>query len=99
LAAVTLPFMAAYYARFGLFATTDLSAPGYGSACRALACIRREWPIPFVPVSRATRLHAYAVSPSFRELEPYLEGELGEWYASLGGVYYDLPAGEIAGGW
>ncbi len=98
-AALTLAIMTANYARFGIFASTDLSAPGFRAACDVLTAIRPERSMRFVPVTREARLRAYAVSPSFRELEPYLEGKLGAWYAGPGKVYYGLPQGEIAGGW
>jgi hypothetical protein len=98
-AMVSLAIMAANYARFGVLATTDMGAPGYWSAYRALVGIRPEQALRFVPVTREARLRAYAASPHFREVEPYLEGKLGEWYASFGREFYDLPRGEIAGGW
>jgi hypothetical protein len=96
---VTLAIMAANYARFGVFATADLAAPDYWSAYQALTGIRPNQPLRCVPVSREARLRAYAASPSFRELAPHLEGALGERYASYSRMYYDLPPGEIAGGW
>jgi hypothetical protein len=99
LAAVTLAILAANYARFGVWATRDLSAPGYWAAYQALVAIQSEQPQRCVPVTQQARREAYAVSPSFRQLEPYLEGDLGERYASYGRAYYDLPPGEIAGGW
>ncbi len=99
LATVTLAVMVANQVRFGVFATTDMSAPGYSSAYRALVGIEPERPLRFVPVTRAARRQAYAVSPTFRQLEPFLEGNLGEMYVSFGQEISGLAPGEIAGGW
>jgi hypothetical protein len=99
IAAITLAILAANYARFGVWATRDLSAPGYWAAYQALVGIQPDLPLRCVPVTREARLKAYAVSPSFRQLAPYLEGELGKRYAGYSLEYYDLPRGEIAGGW
>jgi hypothetical protein len=99
IAAISLAILTANYARFGVWAVRDLSAPGYWEAYQSLVVIKPERPLRCVPVTREVRLKAYAVSPSFRELQPYLEGELGERYAGYGRAYYDLPPGEIAGGW
>jgi Dolichyl-phosphate-mannose-protein mannosyltransferase len=99
LALAALMILTANYVRFGVFATTDLRAPGYWLAYQALTGIRGEHSMRFVPMTREARLQAYAVSPSFRELQPYLEGSIGEHYASFGREFYDLPPGEIAGGW
>jgi hypothetical protein len=99
LAAVTVAVMTANYARFGVFATTDMSAPGYWSAYRALVGIQPERPVRFVPVTRDALRQAYAASPTFRQLEPFLEGEMGRAYAGYGHAIAGLPPGEVAGGW
>jgi hypothetical protein len=98
-AVVALTILSANYARFGVWATRDLNAPGYWAAYQALVAIQPDRSLRCVPVTREARAKAYTASPSFRELQPYLEGQLGERYASYGRQYYDLPPGEIAGGW
>jgi hypothetical protein len=70
IALVTLAILTANHARFGVWATRDLAAPGYWSAYQALAAIQPDQPLRCVPVTREARAKAYAVSPSFRELEP-----------------------------
>jgi hypothetical protein len=97
LTALTIP--TANYVRFGVFATSDLQAPGFWSAYQALTSIRPQRSLRLVSVTREARLQAYAVSPSFRQLQPYLEGNVGEKYASFGRRLYALPPGELAGGW
>lgn len=63
------------YYKFGLFVPTELSAPGYVAANRALLRINPPESIRFIPVTKDTRKLAYSVSPSFRELEPFLEND------------------------
>ncbi|HEY0329445.1 MAG TPA: hypothetical protein VGC77_10130 [Rhodopseudomonas sp.] len=59
-------------ARFGLWATNELTAPNYVRAFTKLQQI--DAPSPrFVPVSQAAREKAYQVSPAFAELRPFLE--------------------------
>ncbi|OQB56145.1 MAG: hypothetical protein BWX99_00815 [Deltaproteobacteria bacterium ADurb.Bin151] len=64
-----------HYYKFGLFVPTELSAPGYVAANRALLRINPPESIRFVPVTKDTRKLAYRVSPSFKELEPFLEND------------------------
>jgi hypothetical protein len=65
---------AANHAHYGVFGTTEVAAPGYLAANRALVSIEQASPRRFVPVPREVRERAYAVSPAFRELRSTLEG-------------------------
>ena len=65
------------FTKFGAFATTSMTAPGFSAAHRALLRIKPATYRRFVPIPQEVRNRAYAVSPAFRELEPYLEGEFG----------------------
>jgi hypothetical protein len=98
---LVIAVMAANYARWGVFTTTAMSAPGYQAAYRALLSIEQEQPLRFVPVPQETRLRAYTVSPSFRELEPFLEGPSAVWRMGpeIREVYPDVPDGEHAAAW
>ncbi len=58
---------------YGLFRTSDLSAPGFAAANSALQRIDHASPRRFVLVPREVRRHAYAVSPAFGELRSHLE--------------------------
>jgi hypothetical protein len=60
--------------QYGVFATTDVTGPGYLAANRALLSIEHAAPRRFVPVPRDVRQRAYRVSAAFRELRPTLEG-------------------------
>ena len=59
---------------YGLFLTSDLSAPGFVAANAALLGIEHDAPRRFVLVPRDARERAYAASPAFRELRAQLEG-------------------------
>lgn len=98
LAVVTVAVMGANYARWGVFATSDMDAPGYTAAYRALLRIKPGQPIHHAPITREARLLAYSVSPSFAELRPHLEGEMGEGWGADGRQLHALPPGEI-GAW
>ena len=86
------------YNKFGLFASTELSAPGYTAAYKALLRIKPAHSIRFIPVSKDVRRAAYAVSPAFKELEPYFEGDFGNNAASETRKYLGIQ-GEISAGW
>jgi hypothetical protein len=86
---------------YGIFTTCEFKQiefkDGYGALLRIEP---RPWR-PFIPVTREMRLRLYAVSPAFAELRPYLEGPLGEGWASASESVTHLPARkyEMAGGW
>jgi hypothetical protein len=97
-AAVTLGLMAANYLRWGVFAVSDLGAPNFTAAYRALLRVRPDHPIPYVPITRDMRERAYAVSPSFRELAPFLEGDLIAAWQGNSNSAQDVPPQEYSGG-
>lgn len=92
----TLIVKTANWAKTGLFMSTEISSGGYASACKALLSIKPKTSLRFIPVTKEARQAAYAVSPAFKELQPYLEGtNFGtlETQRTLG------IEGEIAAGW
>jgi hypothetical protein len=91
-------FSAANGRIYGLWHTNELAAPNYVRAYASLQSIRPDRPLRFVPVTRETRERVYAVSPSFRELQPILDGEQENWGAYWTRYYLDMK-GEIAAGW
>jgi hypothetical protein len=98
-AVVTLALMSANYLRWGVFASSDLSAPNFKAAYGALLRIRPDHSTTHVPITRDMRERAYAVSPSFRELAPYLEGHLlADWPVSWRN-FQDVPPQDYSGGW
>ncbi len=84
--------------KFGLFVSTEMDSPGYKAAYKALLRIKPDKPIRFVPVPKDVRYKAYSVSPSFRELKPFFEGEFGEAAASETRKWMGIED-EIAAGW
>lgn len=89
------------YHYYGWFGTVEFKAKefkdAYGALCRVTP---HEWH-PLIPVRRETRERIYAVSPTFAELRPYLEGPIGEGWAGAGAGLIHMPPSEreIAGGW
>jgi hypothetical protein len=86
---------------YGLFTTCELKHHSFASAYGALLRVKHVQEIPFIPVPRETRERIYRVSPAFAELQPYLEGPLGESAAANSVFFTGIPASqrEIAGGW
>lgn len=72
--ALTQSFAAVNHARIGVWATNDLTMPGFASFYRAILAIPPDHPSLLLPIPRDVRDRAYAASPSFRRLEPFLEG-------------------------
>lgn len=86
------------FMKFGLFVSTEMNAPGYLSAYKALLRIKPVKSIRFVPVPKNVREAAYSVSPAFKELQPYFEGDFGYAAASETRKHMGIE-GEIAAGW
>jgi len=84
--------------RYGLWSTDQLSAPNYVRMFSSLLAIRPDHPIRFVSVSREARERAYSVSPTFRELQPILDGNDEHWTARTTRVH-GIGGGEIGAGW
>jgi hypothetical protein len=84
--------------RYGLWATDQLSAPNYVRMFSSLLAIRPDHPIRFVSVTRDSREKAYAVSPAFRELQPFLDGDNEHWTARIS-RNLGMGRGEIGAGW
>lgn len=84
---------------YGTGARVETVAEPFTRAYGALARIRAGAKVPFVPVSRAAREAAYAVSPAFRELKGDLEGSLGAQWRGYGCGTFAAGCADIAGGW
>ncbi len=72
------------WAAYGAFVLSDIWAPGFRAAHRALLGVRPEHPRQYVSVTADVRRRAYAVSSAFRQLEPFLEGQVGTHYMEYG---------------
>jgi len=86
---------------YGWFGTVEFRAAEFKEAYGALLRVTPARRIPFVPVTREMRERIYAVSPSFAELRPYLEGDTGRnWAANSSSLIHRPPQErEIGGGW
>jgi hypothetical protein len=86
---------------YGWFGTVEFRAPQFLSAYGALQRVIPSHEIPYVPVTREAREKIYAVSPAFAELRPFLEGDLGRFWAGASLALNGHPAAdrEMAGGW
>jgi hypothetical protein len=60
---------------YHVFRSTDFQSGPFPRAYGALTRIVPAHWQRMTPIARETRLRAYAVSPAFRELEPFLEGD------------------------
>lgn len=62
---------------YSLYGVTEMNAPEFVAAFSALQRVAPEDFAPKIPVPAEARRRMYAVSPAFKELEPFLEGEVG----------------------
>ncbi len=82
--------------QYGVSVTSELEAPGYLAASRALLAIEHASPRRHVPVPEEVRLRAYAASSAFRELQPTLEAPS---WARRVSCAASRVCDDIAGGW
>jgi hypothetical protein len=83
-AAIVLPITVVSslnYRSYGVFFTTSRRAPEFTRAHRLMAALEPDAQERYVPINQATRLKAYAVSPTFARLSEYLEGPASDAYA------------------
>jgi hypothetical protein len=86
------------YLKWGIFARYELAAPGYQRAIGALNSIDVGRTPRQISVTKDTLSSAYNASPTFRELQPSMEGPLGQGWVSI--AKQGTPvAGEIGNGW
>ncbi|HTU69711.1 MAG TPA: hypothetical protein VMF11_05270 [Candidatus Baltobacteraceae bacterium] len=83
---------------YGWYTTNEQWAPEFVSAYDAFSRIVPPTVEPYVPVPRAAREIAYRVSPSARELRPFLEGSLGKAWTSNTCFAVHI-CNDIGGGW
>jgi hypothetical protein len=84
---------------YGIWSIGELQDTPFKTAYGALTRVKPDTFHPYLPVSRQVRKSIYAVSPAFRELEPFLEGRLGRRWASYGESLsgFSADSGEIPG--
>lgn len=84
------------YAKIGLFVNNELSASGYQRAIKSLNSIDVGTTPRHATVTKAARALAYDASPTFRELQPFFDGEPGQQLAANPQIGVQ---GEIGNGW
>lgn len=79
------------YKHYGIFSVIELKTDEFESAYGGLLRIKSDKWRQFYPIVQDVREKAYAVSPAFSELKPYLEGQVGQNWKNLAGSD-DIPA-------
>ena len=69
--------------QYGAYTIIESDLPAYKAAFGALLRVKPPIQKALIPVSKATRELIYPISPAFKELQPYLEGEVGDAYINL----------------
>ncbi len=76
---------------YGIHATIEVETPAFESAYGGLLRIRSPHWRQFYPVVKDVRDQAYAVSPAFKEVQPFLDGPVGRKWQDMCGCS-DIPA-------
>jgi hypothetical protein len=83
---------------YQVYTVVEVKAPGFLSAYGALSRVKHPHFKRYLPVPKEVRQAIYAVSPTFRELESFLEGPLQGW-SQANCRFYPDTCGDIGGGW
>lgn len=83
---------------YGVDSTVEFKTPQFLSAYSSLTRVQDGVWMPQVPVSIEQRKLIYQVSPAFDQLKPYLEGGLGQDWASAADMPYPYQGQVNAGG-
>lgn len=87
----------ANYAKWGVFARYELSAPGYQRTIAALNSIDVGRTPKQFTVTKEVLAQAYKVSPTITELQPFMETGIGKMWVSISSQNTGIP-GEIGNG-
>lgn len=88
------------YKKYGIFATVEFKKSEFLEAYGALTRVKDDNWQRFVPVSKKKRAKIYQISPSFKKLEPSLEGDTGlGWIRNSSAGLGIKDEKEIKGGW
>ncbi len=86
------------YLKWGIWARHELAAPGYERAIGALNSIDVGRTPRYITVTKQVLSLAYKESPTFRELQPIMEGSIGKGWVEIAKPFTSVP-GEIGNGW
>ena len=73
------------YQAYGIAVTTLRRAPAFTQAHQVMTSLEPDGRERYVPITTATRLKAYGLSPTFSRLQPYLEGSASDPVATNSG--------------
>ena len=86
------------FSHYGTKCVVELKSDSFRRAYGSLLRVKHE-KRSYVVVPGSVRNKIYSVSPSFLELQPYLEGEMGKKWQKFGCDVYPETCGEIGSGW
>lgn len=90
----------ANYFKYGVFRNNDFRSPDFQAGYGALSRIKHDQWQRYVLFPRDARERAYRFSPAARELQPYFEGGIGEFWRNAGCAQTGIkPCPEILSGW
>lgn len=96
-----LSLSAINYYYYNIFCVVEFKTSSLKNAYGALTRVEHEEWNRYIHVPREVREKIYPVSPAFKELRPYLEGQIGQswasWSTSILGK--ENTKGDIGGGW
>ena len=84
---------------FGVFTSCSLTSSAFSAVMNGLLAIEPDVDLPYVPVTKDARAKAYAVSPAFAKLKPYLEGPAGVRWGRHAVRLYKAAPEQVGGGW
>lgn len=86
------------YLKWGVAARYELAAPGYQRAIGALNSIDVGRTPRQITVTKQALSLAFQESPTFHELQPFMEGDMGKFWVTISSPFVSVP-GEIGNGW
>ena len=86
------------FINYGIYTTVDIKAKGFVQAYSALMRVKSQYK-PFIPVPREAREKIYQISPTFKELQPFLETSNGFISTSCRVIPSTCQEKDYAGGW
>lgn len=87
------------YYKYGIFATVEFQNNEFQEAYGSLTRVKDNKWQQFIPVSKEKMMKVYAVSPTFKKLKPFFDGDIGQGWAKFSTVQINREVGEIEGGW
>ncbi len=84
---------------YGNHTLIEINSKPFISAYGALSRVKHSQWKRYLPLPEDVRNNIYAVSPAFREIEPFLEGEVGKKWVPLTCAFYPNTCPDIGGAW